>query len=519
MSVLALSAGTAYAQSHLDAYKYAQTELSGTARYLSMGGAFGALGGDISAMTSNPAGLAVYRSSEVVTTLSLSSIGSQTNWLGNKVDDNKTKFNFDNIAYVGYFPTGNDEGLVSWNVGFAYNRVKNYSRDYTANGGTGLNTSLSDYAAIRAYGLPTGDLIGTDNYDPYSNGDIGDWLSVLTYQAGYTVPYSDSKDNGVYNSAFTDAQGNPLTMQGAELRVREWGSVDKYNLAFGLNFSDLLLLGANVSITDLGFHYASGYDEGMSENSNLYLDNNLETNGTGYTFNVGAIVRPVDFLRFGVAYNSPTWYKMTDTYQGRAGSDIPRLGDPLDAETPNGVYDYEYRAPDKWLFSAAAIFGTTALLSVDYELTNYKNMDMYYADGSSNVAVNQDISDLYKVGNTLRVGAEVRVTPQFAVRAGVAYSDSPMKDLLKNGQVDVATVGTIPHYTIDKGAMSYSVGLGYRFTPNFYTDIACVFRSYKEDLYNFSSLTGDNGDALITPQAATLKTNTTRVALTLGYKF
>lgn len=519
MSVLTLCGGTAFSQSQLDAFKYSQTELNGTARYLGMGGAFGALGGDISAMTSNPAGLAVYRSSEIVTSLSLSSIGAKSDWLGNKVDNNRTKFNFDNIAYVGYFPTGNDEGLVSWNVGFSYNRVKNYSRNYTLNTGAGLHTSLSDYTALRAYGLPAQDLASTDNYNPYNNGDIGDWLSILSFQGGYMIPYG--ADNNLYESAFSDpVTGEWLNLQGAELRVSERGAIDKYNLAFGVNISDIVMLGADVSITDLGYKYESSYDEGFSENSGLYLDNYLETNGTGYSLNVGAIIRPVDFLRFGVAYNSPTWYKMTDFYQGKAGTNIPLYDEPkLDVTTPNGAYyDYEYRSPDKWLFSAAAILGTTALISVDYELTNYKNMCMYETDGSSNVHTNQDIADNFKIGNTIRVGAEVKVTPQFAVRAGASYSDSPMKDLLKEGNLEVATVGTIPNYTIDKGVTNYTVGIGYRFTPNFYTDLACVFRSHKEEVYTFSSII-ENGKTLLEAQPATMKTNTTRVALTLGYKF
>ena len=50
----------ALAQSQADAYRLSQTELTGTARFVSMGGAFGALGGDISVMSYNPAGLAIY---------------------------------------------------------------------------------------------------------------------------------------------------------------------------------------------------------------------------------------------------------------------------------------------------------------------------------------------------------------------------------------------------------------------------------------------------------------------------
>ena len=82
VSASLLSSGVVFAQGELDAYRYSQTELNGTARYLGMGGAFGALGGDISSMSSNPAGLGIYRSSEIVTTLSLSSIKAKSDWEG-----------------------------------------------------------------------------------------------------------------------------------------------------------------------------------------------------------------------------------------------------------------------------------------------------------------------------------------------------------------------------------------------------------------------------------------------------
>lgn len=528
MTVLALGGGTAFAQSQLDAFKYAQRELSGTARYMSMGGAFGALGGDISVLNTNPAGLAIYKSSEVVTTLSVSSAKTNVNWLGTEVDNSRTKVNFDNIAYVGYFPTANDEGIVSWNVGFSYNRLKNFNRNYTMATGGNMNTSLSDYTAMRATGLNSSDLLSSDNYNPYDNGDIGDWLSILGYDAGFMDAYSDNQK--LYYSAFGDnnavGQWEPYKLKSGQLSVSERGSVGQYDLAFGMNISELVMLGATVAITDLEYRYQSMYEETFENADNMYLSNYLRTDGTGYAFNIGAIVRPVDFLRFGVAYNSPTWYKMTDTYYAEAGSTLTRMVNgsaasrKWDSATPEGYYDYEYRAPDRWIFSAAAILGTKALLSVDYELTNYNHMRMYHTDGSSNVYTNQDIKDDFKIGNTLRVGAEYKVTPQFAIRAGVAYSDSPIKDPLRNGEKEVVTVGTIPHYTIEKNTTDYTVGFGYRFTPNFYMDLACVYRTHKDDVYAFSSMfDGDSGQAVILSQPATMKTNTTRVALTLGYKF
>lgn len=151
---------------------------------MSMGGAFGALGGDISAMSKNPAGLAVYRTSEVVTTMNLTLTNAKTDWLGVVEDNSKTNFSFDNIAYVGYYPTGNDEGVIGWNAGFAYNRLKNFQRHYYMASGEGLNTSLSDYVASRAYGTSANQLLETDIFNPYDRPDA-DWLSVLGYNAAF----------------------------------------------------------------------------------------------------------------------------------------------------------------------------------------------------------------------------------------------------------------------------------------------------------------------------------------------
>lgn len=524
-SALAFCLGTAYSQSMMDAYRYVQSELSGTARAVSMGGAFGALGGDVSVMNINPAGLAVYRSSEVVTTLSLNMINTKSDWIGTSSSENKTKVNFDNIAYVGYFPTANEEGLVSWNVGFSYNRLKNYSRDYTART-SGLDYSMSDYAAVRANlnGWTGDQLWQTNDYNPYENPEVGDWMSIIAMNSGM-IEYD--KDKKSFYSPFTtkDASGGvvPTKITEAIMNIHESGSVDQYNIAFGANISNFLMLGAGVAITDLNYNYLSYYNEKFADNSTLTLGtdkggNGLNTDGTGYSFNIGAIVNPVNFLRLGVAYTSPTWYKMTDFYYTEASTTI---GNSVwTANTPAGAYSkYEYRSPDKWTFSAAAILGQVALVSVDYELMNYKRMRMYDYYGNQNTYTNGDIQNFMKNSNTLRVGAEVKVTPQFAVRAGASWTQTGMNNDLKNNNVSVATAGTMPHYNVDLGITNYTVGIGYRFTPRFYADLACVLRSQKEDLYAFSPIFDEEGQAVVDIQPASLKTKTTRLLLTLGYKF
>ncbi|RHR36259.1 MULTISPECIES: OmpP1/FadL family transporter [Parabacteroides] len=536
ISAFFLAGGIAYAQGEMDAYKMSRNELNGTARYLGMSGAFGALGGDISSMSTNPAGLGIYRSSEVVTTISLSSAKTNSDWNGMSVDKSKTRFNFDNIAYVGYFPTGNDEGIVGWNIGLSYNRVKDFNRSYRMNGAQAY--SVADYVADLLYGTDQNDLrYGDKNYDPYFDSSIS-WLGILGFDAGFVDNYAGN--NKEYHSAFgheKDGEWLNYSPQNVNLLVNEKGSIGQYNISFATNISDRFFLGATVAITDLDYTLSTEYTEDFTQNSQLRLDNGLSTDGTGYAFNIGAIVRPVDFLRVGVAYNSPTWYKMTDYFHGTAGTTINNK-DWNTQNTPDYQSgDYRLRTPDRWIFSIAGV-GQNFLISADYELTNYKRMVLNDVDGYE-LRTTEDIKKDFGMSGTLKVGAEYKITPQFSVRAGTLWKTSPMKQHVKDGippknekgefEVDaIGIVGTIPSYTVDKGTNSYSVGLGYRFTPNFYMDLACVYRVYKEDGYAFPSTYQagisdinkllDEG-VVVKSDPASLKTKTTQVALTLGYKF
>lgn len=552
-SALLLGGTSVFAQGEMDAYKFSQYDLNGTARYLGMGGAFGALGGDISAMNTNPAGLGIYRSSEVVTTISLSSNNAKTDWAGTKMEEKQTKFRFDNIAYVGYFPTGNESGLMSWNVGFAYNRVKNFDRKYRMGRGAG-GYSISDYIANYANlsnnpssgnGLTGNDLWSTDTYNPYLSQD---WLPTLGYNSGIIDTNSPSSAGSFYSPFGEEKNGEwvPIELQSADMFVQEKGGINKYDFSLATNFSNIIFVGATLSITDLDYKMNTVYDEDFgyfnaeAESHNfrdrLYWDNYNSVDGTGYSFNLGLIARPTEYLRFGVAYNSPTWYKITNRYSAEAGAFIfdyyANKENPLDpnspdlareASTPTDFYtDYKLRTADRWIFSAAAVIGKTALISVDYELTGYKNMHLKDRDGNSQEFDNTQIKNDYRMGSMLKAGAEFKLTPQFAVRFGGAWQDSPVKDHMNYSETgdikEVYPVGTRTAYSVDQSVSYYTVGLGYRFTPNFYVDMACVYRTQKEDVYPFPHLIND-GKVVVQSIPATLKNHTTKVALTLGYKF
>ena len=248
--------------------------------------------------------------------------------------------------------------------------------------------SLSDYiAAISNRDGATGNnLLSSDSYDPYMSQN---WLSVLGYDS-YIISSSNPSQAGGFYSSFGENADNLWEVQQADLYVHENGAIDKYNFSLATNISNTVFLGATLAVTDLNYHLTSVYDEdfgygdGQTTSDHLYWDNYSSVDGTGYAFNLGVIVRPCDFLRLGVAYNSPTWYKITDYHTAEAGATINGYTDAQGTQnvnsnvsTPDGAYtEYRLRTSDRWIFSAAAILGQTALISVDYELSRYNSMHL-----------------------------------------------------------------------------------------------------------------------------------------------
>lgn len=489
-----------YSQGEVDAFRASRNDLQGTARVQSMGGAFGALGGDIGGITINPAGIGVYRSSEISATMALSNIKITTNGID---DQGKTKFNFDNISYVGYFPTGGDN-LLSLNFGFTYNRLKNFNRNYTANN-SGRATSLSDYMAAVSDGYLNSALESNNRY----NSGIP-WLSILGWNAFLMDEYVD-RNGVVHDDAYQSIleENEPVD---SRIKSSERGAIESYDFTIGGNVADKLYLGLTASLTDISYQMYSTYRENFTRNDGLVLDNFLETSGSGYQVKLGAIYRPVDQLRLGISYHSPTWYSLTDYYQATA---TPIGFGEGPESTPDGAWSYKMQTPYSWMFSAAAVLGANAIVSLDYEIKDYTTMNLKESDGYNLEKDNQFIDEDFKIASSLRLGLEYKFTPQFAGRIGYAWMGSPYETNFKNGNTQVMTAGTVPQYTVEGDVNYFTAGLGYRFTPKFYLDLAIVARTQTDDLYYFSPIPSWD----LKSQSVEYKNKTIKGLLTVGYKF
>lgn len=535
ISAAVLFSGTLLAQGEIDALRFSGNDLTGSARGAAMAGAFGALGGDITGIASNPAGIAVYRSSEVLTTLNFENVASKTD-----ITKNKFKFNFDNVAYVGYFPTGGDN-VKSFHFGFSYNRLKNFERKYNTIGMKLTGGSLTDYMAYRANvdnrggAVVEGD-IGIDKSDPYWPFNDGQsWLPVLGYNGYLINPPSGTASN--YGSVLKLGE----TFNN-DLMVTEKGSIASYDFNFGMNVADVLLLGATLSATDIRYRMESSHMEFFEKGGEFELNNWVETDGTGFGLKLGAIVRPIEALRIGVAYHSPIWYDMSDTYSASLYHNVYDKDFPAPssgANEANKVYrsdkypgsdrvgsgehyfDYRFQSPQKWIFSLAGVVQDWAVLNLDYEMKDYTGMDYSSADGM-NVDYsldNKTIDAHYRVASTVKFGAEFRLTPQFSVRGGFAWMQSPLEKVFKEQKgistgSDVLVAGSVANYVLDDDAYHYTFGFGYRFTPNFYIDIASVVKTQDSNLYAFPVIEGD-----VVSQAVPFTTKTFKGLITLGYKF
>jgi hypothetical protein len=507
-----------FGQGEIDAYRFSKTELSGTARGQAMGGAFGALGGDATGVAINPAGIGVYRSSEIIINTGLAFNQTKATFAGTKESKGNTNFSCDNLAYIGYFPLESDD-LYSLNFGFNYNRLKSFDRKYQVSG-RGMGSSLTHYMSEIVFKTPWSFWDDWTNYEGqfYAEGGHPHWLGILGWNGWLINKDENSTDNDKYASILS--KGEKVDPQ---LEVNERGSIGAYDFTVGANLNDKVYLGTTVTYTDISYVASTSYSENFAMGGGFNLNNEYNTEGSGLQVKLGVIFRPTDAFRFGISYHSPTWYSLTDYYFGKL---TPynilyddKLIDPV--LTPNGAHDYNFKTPDIWTISAAAVLGRVAIVSLDYEYKNYSKMkfsDRNY--NSSDYKVENDyINGDFKSASTIRAGAEIRFTPQFSGRLGCAWMQNPYESKFKNSEIEVMTPGTIPNYTLEGNTLYLTTGVGFRFTPSFYMDLALIYRTQEDELHFFSPILYDDGTYVVASTPAKMVNSSVKTQVTLGYKF
>lgn len=500
----------ANAQTIYDGVNIAQKDLNGTARFVGMGGAMSALGGDISTMGTNPAGVGIYRSHDIMTSFGFSAYGSESNYNGSKLSLNNNRWSFDNIGLVFSTKIGNETSLRYVNFGFNYHKSKSFYKNMGMEGllnlapGGGVVTQTYQMAN-QANGATEKMLTGNQ---AFSDTEVG-WLSALGRQ-GFLInrdPQFPEEDN-MYTPFAPEAPYSTF-------RSEERGGIDQYDFNVAFNFNDRVYFGATIGAYSVDYNKYSFYDEDYGQKDGYSLESWNRISGSGVDFKFGLIFRPIESspLRLGISLHSPVFYNLTLKTSALLKSDMPIDGEikHFDIDTYNIVgdmeRDYRLRTPWTYNFSLGYTVGSSLALGAEYEYENYSTMKFSYPEGDEMEFENKQ-TNMLKGVSTFRIGAEYKVIPQFAFRLGYNYSSAAFKDNAVK-EVPYNSINTDTDYANAKNLSNYTLGIGYR-GDLFYADLAYKYSTYKENFYAFHDSYLDK----------TKVTNTrSQVLMTIGMRF
>lgn len=480
-----------------DALRFSKMDHLGTARFNSMAGSFGALGGDFSAINVNPAGLGIYRSSEFSFTPGFLYTSANAEFRENAVEDDRFNFNIGNIGYVGNYNNGNS-GWKEYSFAVGYNRVNNFSKRVSFSGISRADEHFLASSLIDDYVYDlNNDMVGVNKEDIEFEYPFGH------FQAYYNFLLNPSPNDPHYY--LREFKGDEPIEQKSTTVTR--GGVGETFFSFGGNYNDKLYLGALLGFQSLRYETERRYEETILYNQHMSSDTSVVMNfrqndelvisGLGFNFKLGMIYRLNDVLRLGGAIHTPTFYSLSEEYTMdivASFSDFEADPVPEDQQAVSN-YDYRLHTPFRFIGSAAWIIGTQALVNLDYEYVNYSNIKLrenrvYSSTTSDFDFENKEINQVYAGTHNLRLGAEYRVDP-FTLRAGIRYDDNPYSE-----SVDA-----------DEKRYTYSFGAGYRY-ESFFLDAAYMFSNYDELNYPYASSV-----------AAQIENKSGYFTLTAGFRF
>lgn len=405
-----------YAQTVDDAIRYSQIFYSGTARFTSMGGAFTALGGDLSTLSQNPAGIGVFRSSEISLTPQLYHINTAASFKTDSREDYLYDFNLSQLGFVVNLINNNSgTGLMSLNLGYSFNKTNNFNQTIVIEG-IGDQSSLADFWA------------------QYNNGYILDDMSSDAYLGWRafvidSVPGYNDQWGTVYSGYGSEASlyGQTITRY-----VNYMGFSGEHAISVGGNWSDKVYFGATLGINRLS--YTSHYEHLEATNKELparYSDVagfsdfrytfDYRNTGTGFSFKTGVVYKPIEILRLAFAFHSPTIFRIHEEAYDNITSRFD-IGGIKEFSNSFEGFDYALTTPFRIIVGGALQIKKIALISAEYEFADYKTARFSnVGDDDYDYSIkNQQIKSSLHSANNLRLGAEVRLNKLY-LRGGYSY--------------------------------------------------------------------------------------------------
>lgn len=413
-------ASSASAQSAEEALRYSELRFSGSSRGMAVAGAMGAIGADYSSVINNPAGLGLFRKTEMMFTFRFENLKTESKYDNNYTSDNRFNFNVGNMG-AAFNLKKKPRNWKDINFGIGYNRLANFHSERYYRGNPTDNSILQSYAD-ELTGTPADQLsYGAQSFE-----------SVLAYDAWLVNPVPSDI------TQYTTVTENVDVDQ--RINIETKGALDELSFSAAGNFNHKLYVGGYLGIPFI-FYKERGYHREANKSSDTDAFNYFEmrdylnTFGAGVNFKMGVIYRPSDWVRLGAAFHTPTYFGMHDDFSSTVYSNF----DTIDywIESPFGEFDYNLTTPMRFVGSAGVILKKFAFLSVDYEWVDYSRAqyktDSQFSDFENEI--NSDIKSLYGSAHIIRAGVEAALD-NFRLRAGYAHYGSPYENAAALGDYD-----------------------------------------------------------------------------------
>lgn len=460
------------AQNDIDAFRFSQYDYEGTARFMGAGGAFSSVGAEFSALNINPAAIGVFKKNEIsFTPLVISIYNDNALYNGQSSRTSNVRYSLTNAGGAFRIGLGEINGWKSIHLGFGYNRLCDYNNTFRIEGMSNNSSMMDEYLAN----------VGNNNVNSFGDNELLAWKTYLIDTMG-----------GHYYSPLAHKSLNQRLM------VESSGANDEMNFSIGANYSDQIFIGATIGVPIINYNEKTKYTEKDKEGTpytsivSFDITENLRVRTAGVNLKLGIIYQPAEFVRIGAAFHTPSYFGRVRNNYSRTMTGYWSDGENTGTFEYNKVFNYTLTTPLRAIGSVAFLIKKRAFVSAEYEFTGY-GMARMSSNEYSFDEENQAIQDKYGACHTVRVGGEVYISNIFLLRAGYNFKSSAYRNTVNN----------------NNAMHTVSAGIGFR-TKYFFCDFAYVFKTKNENLWLYDS-------DFVDP--ASLKTNTHRIAATVGCKF
>lgn len=487
VTILTLLCSPIYSQNEADVLRYSTTDVFGSARFEAMAGSFGGLGADISAIQINPASMGRFSSSRASFSLNGSFATNKGIYNATETLSNGNKFA---VSAVGVVLTSD---LSTKNVGrrysqvtLGYTRLKNFANTKRYEG-QNFN-SLLDVLAADGFGV-----------DPQYIYDERPFTTGLAYDV-FAVDYDVG--TGEYFSRLT--MGDMYH----EREIITNGGIGEFHIGYSENYMNKIYYGASLGIRRVNYEERFLHNERLLDTTGVSLRSfdytyYQKTSGTGLNLKLGFLYLPVDELRVGLAFETPTVIRLKDEWT----NDMTALHDygmesVAPEHVPNGNFEYRIKTPMKLRGSLAYVIGMKMAVNVDLEMARLpggrlksSSQDEYLGIGYDFKVENEEVENQYRTVLNTRIGVEYMIFNDFYLRGGIALLPQPYKKEIGNN---------------NKMNMTYSGGIGWE-NRFFQIDVSYRILQLNEDYYAFDPSRIEN--------KTQFKTHIHNIVVTAGLKF